>query len=109
MRGDGEIADARAIGQDHRHGRRLSAVATAGFENVRDGARPQRLARQREGDRGCEFRRPVVVQERVEPNQMRPQRLAALGQAGEERRGDRDGEAEAIPGARRIRLLRGRE
>ena len=107
MRGDREVADTRSVGQNHRHGRRLPAVAPAGFKNVGDGSRPQRIARQGEGDRGREFRRPVVVEECVEPNQMGPQRIAALRQAGEERRGDRDGEAQAIAGARRIRLPAG--
>ena len=93
MRGDGEIADARAIGQDHRHGRRLPAVTPAGFQNVGDGSRAQGLARQGERDGGREFRRPVVVEERVQPDQMGPQRVATLRQAGEERRGDRDREA----------------
>jgi hypothetical protein len=40
---------------------------------------------------------------------MRPERIAALGQAGKQPRRDRDGETQAIARARRIRLLGGGE
>ena len=65
MRGDREVADARPVGQDHRHGRRVAPVAASGFENVGDGAGAQGVARQGDLDGGHEFLRPLVVEERL--------------------------------------------
>ncbi len=109
MRGDREVTDAGPVGQDHRHGRRVAPVAASGFENVGDGAGAEGIARQRDRDGGREFLRPVVVEEREQSDQMGPQRVAAFGQTGKEGRGDRDGEAQAIARARRIRLPGGGE
>jgi hypothetical protein len=65
MRGDREVADARPIGQDHRHGRRVAAVATPGFENVGDRAGAQGVTCEGDLDGAREFLRPIVVEERV--------------------------------------------
>jgi hypothetical protein len=65
MRGDREIADARAVGPDHRHGRDVAPLATPGFENVGDGPGAQGVARQGDLDGGREFLRSVVVEQRL--------------------------------------------
>lgn len=65
MRGDLEVADARPIGQDHRHGRRVATVTAPGFENVGDRAGAQGVAREGDLDGAREFLRPIVVEERV--------------------------------------------
>jgi len=109
MRGDREVADARPVGQNHRHGRLGAAVAAPGFEEVGDGAGAQRVAAQRDLDGRGELLRPIVIEQGEQPNQMRPEHVAALRQAGKQRRGNRHGQAQAIAGAGRIRLLGGRE
>ena len=81
MRGDGEVADARTVGQDHRHGRSVTAVAPPRLQDVADGAGPERIARQGERDGGGEFLRPIVIKEREQPEEMRPEPVAALSQA----------------------------
>ena len=63
MRGDIEVADARPVGQDHRDGRRVAAVATPGFENVGDGSGAQGVAREGDLDGARELLRAIVVEE----------------------------------------------
>ena len=109
MRGDGEVADARPVGQDHRHGRLVAALASARLQDVADGAGPERVAFERERDGGGEFLWPIVIEQGVQPDHVQPQGVAARGQPGEERRRARDGEAKAIAGARRVRLVGRRE
>lgn len=79
MRGDLEVADARPVGQDHRDGRRVAAVAAPGFEDVGDGAGAQGVARQGHLDGEGEFLWPIVLEERKQSDEMRPERVAALG------------------------------
>jgi hypothetical protein len=83
MRGDGEVADARTDGQDHRHRRRGAAVAAPSFEEVGDEAGAHRVAREGERDGGGEFLWPIVLEEREQPDQMRSEHVAALGEAGQ--------------------------
>jgi hypothetical protein len=45
MRGDREVAHTGPVGQDHRHGRGVAAVAAPGFEDVGDRVGAQRVAR----------------------------------------------------------------
>jgi len=96
MRGEGEIGDARAVGQDHRDRRRLAPLAPPRFQDVADGARTERIPLEGERDGGRQFLRPIVVEQRVQPDQMRPEHVTAISQAREEGRGDRDREAQAI-------------
>jgi hypothetical protein len=79
MRGEGEIADARAVGQDHRHRRRLPAASAPRFEDVAHGAGAQGVPLQREGHGGREFLRAIVLEQGEQPDEMRPERVAALG------------------------------
>ena len=109
MRGDLEVTDARTVWQDHRHGRLGATVAAPGFEEVRDGAGAQRVAREGDLDGGGQFLRSVVLEERKQPDQMRPEHVAARGQARQEGRRDRHGQTQAVAGAGRIGLVGGRE
>ena len=109
MRGDLKVTDARTVGQDHRHRRLSAAVAAPGFEDVGDGAGAQRVAREGDLDGRGELLWPIVLEEREQPDQMRPEDVAALGQADKECRRDRHGQAQAVAGAGRIRLVGGRE
>ena len=109
MRGDGQVTDARTVGQDHGHRWGRAAVAAPGVQDVGDGSGAQRVTPEGDLDGGGEGLGPIVLQERQQPDQMGSEDIAALGQAGQERGGDRDGEAQAIAGARGIRLLGGRE
>ncbi len=83
MRGEGEVADARSVGQDHRDRRGLPALAAPGFQDVADGAGAQGVARQGEFDGEGELLRAVVVEQREEPEEMRPEHVTARGQARE--------------------------
>jgi len=109
MRGDLEVTDARTVGQDHRHGRLGATVAAPGFEDVGDGAGAHRVAREGDLDGGGEFLWPIILEEREQSDQMRPEHVAALGQAGKQGRRDRHGQTQAVAGAGRIRLVGGRE
>ena len=61
-------------------------------------------------DGGGEFLRAIVVEERAEqPCDVDAERFAARGEALEQGGDDRDGEAQAVARARRIRLARRRD
>ena len=79
MRGDLEVADTRPVGQDHRHGRLGAAVAAPGFENVRNGARAEGVPLQGDRDSGGELLGAVVVEQGLQPDQMRPKHLVPSG------------------------------
>ncbi|MBE3087871.1 MAG: hypothetical protein IMZ71_01980, partial [Chloroflexi bacterium] len=109
MRGDLEVADARSVGQDHRHGRLGAAVAAPGFENVGNGAGAQGVPLQRDRDGGGQFLWAVVIEERLQPDQMGPEHLVPGGQAIEECDGQRHGQPQAIAATGRIGLSGGGE
>ncbi len=64
MRGDIEVADARPIGQRDRDGGLQPALASPGFEEVRDGAGAEGVSLERAVNRRRELLRPVVVEQR---------------------------------------------
>ena len=72
MRGDVEIADARPVGQGHRHRRRLRRAGGAGFRGgARSRRRRGRRARGRASTAAREFLRAIVVEQGEQPGGVR--------------------------------------
>ena len=105
MGGEGEVSDARSIGQDHRDGRPVATLAAPRLQDVADGARAEGIPLEREPDRGREFLRAIVIEQRVQSDQVWPEDVAPFGEAREERGGDWDRESQAIAGTGRIGLV----
>ena len=86
MRRDGEVPDARMIRQDDRHRGRARALPPAGLEDVAIEPAPRALRSSARATAAVEFLRAVVVEQGLQAQEMRPQRVAAGRQALEERR-----------------------
>ena len=106
---DVEVSQSRSVGQGEPERRFESALSSAGFEDVGDGAGAEGVSLEGVVDGGGELLRPVVVEQGEQPGSVRSQRLAALGESLEEVGGGGDGGAEPVAGGVDVGLLGGGE
>ena len=109
MGADVDVGQSGAIGQREAEGRLEPALSAPSLEDVGDGAGAERVAFEGDGDGGGELLRSVVVEEGEEAGGVRAERLAAFGEALEERGGDGDGDTEAVAGGVVVGLAGGGE
>jgi hypothetical protein len=82
-------------------------LASAAFEEVRDRAGAERIPLEGAVDRGTEFLRPVVIEQREEPCRVHAERFALRGEALKQGGRQRHRESEPVTGTGRIVLTRG--